>query len=339
MKKILIPIALFAVIFSKAQVHESPNGNVGISIANPTSKLHVYGGASGKAPHGFADLAIEDDEAGMVSILTPNTQNAYYGFADTDDDFVGGIQYNHTNDIMYFRVNNHASDMVINKNGNIGVGTTNPTQEVDVNGEVQSKGFVLVDPSLGSNTDYTVLYRDDLGPDNATVKLRIGDDTLGSFHIGYLYWSTGEWISRFYVNNNGRVGIGTTSPDAKLAVRGNIHAQEVKVDLNGAVAPDYVFKEGYDLRSLQEVQDHIKEHGHLPNIPSAQEMEANGIDLGQMNLKLLEKIEELTLYTLKQEEEIQELKTQNSKMAKLEKENKKIIVLEDRLSKIEELLN
>ncbi len=323
MKKILIPIALLAVIFGNGQVHENPNGNVGISIANPGSKLHVYSGASGKAPHSFADLAIEDDEAGMVSILTPNTQNAYYGFADTDDDFVGGMQYNHTNDIMYFRVNNHASDMVINKNGHIGVGTTNPTQEVDVNGEVQSKGFVLVDPSLGSNTDYTALYREDLGPDNATVKLRIGDDALGSFHIGYRYWSTGEWISRFYVNNNGRVGIGTTSPDATLTVNGDIHAEEVKVDLD-VPAPDYVFKEGYDLKSLQEVQNYIQKHGHLPNIPSAKEMEEGGIELGGMNMKLLEKIEELTLYTLqqqtilemvlqqtrKQEREIQELKKQ-----------------------------
>ena len=335
MKKNLIPIALFAVIFSKAQVHESPNGNVGISIANPTSKLHVYGGASGKAPHGFADLAIEDDEAGMVSILTPNTQNAYYGFADTDDDFVGGIQYNHTNDIMYFRVNNHASDMVIDKNGNIGVGTTNPTQEVDVNGEVQSKGFVLVDPSLGSNTDYTALYREDSGPDNATVKLRIGDDTLGSFHIGYRYWSTGEWISRFYVNNNGRIGIGTTNPDAKLTVKGDIHAEEVKVDLD-VPAPDYVFKEGYDLKSLQEIQDYIKEHGHLPNIPSAQEMEEDGIELGAMNMKLLEKIEELVLYALEQQAQIEEL---NQKVIEYDQLKERLQKNEEQLARIQEFIN
>ncbi|UOY08370.1 tail fiber protein [Muricauda sp. SCSIO 64092] len=127
----------------------------------------------------------------------------------------------------------------------------------------------------------------------------------------------------FATQNNGNVGIGTTSPDAKLTVKGNIHAEEVKVDLN-VPAPDYVFKEGYDLKSLKEIQDHIKAHGHLPNIPSAQEMEENGIELGAMNMKLLEKIEELTLYTLqqqtiletvlqrtrKQEREIQELKKQ-----------------------------
>ena len=235
--------------------------------------------------------------------MADNT-NGEYGFLS-----LGGT--------TYLRGNGQPSSF----NGNLGIGISDPTQEIDVNGEVQSKGFILVDPSLGPNTDYTALYREDLGPDNATVKLRIGDDILGSFQIGYRYWSTGEWISRFYVNNNGRIGIGTTNPDAKLAVKGDIHAQEVKVDLNGAVAPDYVFKEGYDLRSLQEVQDHIKEHGHLPNIPSAQEMEANGIDLGQMNLKLLEKIEELTLYLIQFKKENEQLKIDVEKLKKRHNDN------------------
>ena len=107
------------------------------------------------------------------------------------------------------------------------------------------------------------------------------------------------------------MGIGTTSPDAKLTVKGNIHAEEVKVDLN-VPAPDYVFKEDYDLKSLQEVQDHIQKHGHLPNIPSAKKMEANGIDLGKMNMKLLEKIEELTLCLIAQEKIIDRLQEENT---------------------------
>ncbi|UGU18117.1 tail fiber protein [Sinomicrobium kalidii] len=102
---------------------------------------------------------------------------------------------------------------------------------------------------------------------------------------------------------SGKVGIGTDLPDAKLTVNGDIHTKEVKVDLNGAVAPDYVFKEGYELRSLEEVQAHIKEKGHLPGIPSAKEMEEEGINLKEMNLKLLEKVEELTLYIFELKEE------------------------------------
>ncbi|SFC66652.1 hypothetical protein SAMN04487891_1204 [Flagellimonas taeanensis] len=118
---------------------------------------------------------------------------------------------------------------------------------------------------------------------------------------------------RMVVLSTGNVGIGTYSPDSKLTVKGKIHAEEVKVDLS-VPGPDYVFKDGYDLKSLEEVQSYIKEHGHLPNIPSAKEMEANGIQLGEMNMKLLEKIEELTLHLIA-----------------LREENKKIQLLEDRL--------
>ena len=96
--------------------------------------------------------------------------------------------------------------------------------------------------------------------------------------------------------NTGNVGIGTTTPDEKLAVNGNIHAKEVRVDLSGW--PDYVFTKTHDLRTLKQVAEYIKNKGHLPNIPSAKEVEENGILLGDMNARLLEKIEELTLYVL-----------------------------------------
>nr|WP_299213937.1 tail fiber protein [uncultured Allomuricauda sp.] len=118
-----------------------------------------------------------------------------------------------------------------------------------------------------------------------------------------------------FLGYNGKLGIGTAFPDSKLTVKGNIHAEEVKVDLS-VPGPDYVFKEDYDLKSLEEVQNYIKKHGHLPNIPSAQEMEKNGVQLGRMNMKLLEKIEELTLYVieLKKENETQQKQIEQLKL-------------------------
>jgi hypothetical protein len=104
----------------------------------------------------------------------------------------------------------------------------------------------------------------------------------------------------------GNVGIGTAAQaNYRLAVDGTVHTREVKVNLVGWA--DYVFAKDYTLPTLEEVEKHIKEKGHLINIPSAVEVEANGIELGDMNRLLLEKIEELTLYTLEQQKTIQYL--------------------------------
>ncbi|WP_257957474.1 hypothetical protein [Parapedobacter tibetensis] len=114
---------------------------------------------------------------------------------------------------------------------------------------------------------------------------------------------------RFTVENNGNVGIGTTTPQAKLSVNGNILATEVKVktDIN---VPDYVFEPDYELPSLAEVEAYVKEHKHLPEIPSAADIQRDGLDLAEMNLLLLKKVEEMMLHLIEREKEHQALKEQ-----------------------------
>ena len=111
-----------------------------------------------------------------------------------------------------------------------------------------------------------------------------------------------------------------------FAVKGKVVAEEIKVQVYPWA--DFVFEPTYELPSLAEVEQHIKQKGHLQNIPNAKEAEKNGISLGQMNAKLLQKIEELTLYTIQQEKEITALK-------KLKQESEE---LKNRLDKIESFL-
>jgi len=127
---------------------------------------------------------------------------------------------------------------------------------------------------------------------------------------------------------NGMIGIGTNTPDQKLTVKGKIHTQEVLVDLNGAVAPDYVFeryykgysalKGDYRMLDLKSLEAFLKQNHHLPEIPSAQKLKENGLELKKMNLLLLQKIEELTLYTLQQQKQLDALQGQVQLLTKQE---------------------
>lgn len=116
------------------------------------------------------------------------------------------------------------------------------------------------------------------------------------------------------VESDGSVGIGTNTPKAKLAVEGNILAKEIKIKTDIAV-PDYVFDPNYQLPSLSSIENYVKKHRHLPEIPSAIDIQKDGVDLTVMNLALLKKVEELTLHLIAKEKEIDELKqTQKSSL-------------------------
>ena len=101
------------------------------------------------------------------------------------------------------------------------------------------------------------------------------------------------------------MGIGKKEPTDKLEVNGQIHARSIKVDIKEWA--DAVFEEDYELSRLREIEIYIQKHGHLPEVPSAVEVEKNGIELGQMNALLLKKIEELTLHLIDKEKQIDQL--------------------------------
>ena len=133
-------------------------------------------------------------------------------------------------------------------------------------------------------------------------------------------------VNDMVIAPDGNVGIGITNPQEKLAVNGKIRAREVKVEPNDNW-PDYVFEEGYRPMSLEEISAFVKQHKHLPEVPSAKEVAQNGLELGEMNKILLKKIEELTIMLIDQNKKNQEqdelikkmmaeLKQQNSRNSK-----------------------
>lgn len=110
----------------------------------------------------------------------------------------------------------------------------------------------------------------------------------------------------FYIAGNGNVGIGTNTPRQALEVKGTIMSDGLKLNIGSF--PDYVFADNYDLMPLDKVEAYIKANKHLPNMPSEAQVVKNGMDVGQINTILVEKVEELTLYTIALKKELEKMK-------------------------------
>jgi hypothetical protein len=173
--------------------------------------------------------------------------------------------------------------------------------------------------SLNENYDYTPI--ESRGND-LTIRSFLPMTNEWDLYIGNAVNPSGASIA-IKALMNGNVGIGTATPTEKLSVNGNVRAKEIKVE--SANWPDYVFKTGYKLQSLDETKAYITKNGHLSEIPSEKEIALNGLSLGEMNKLLVKKIEELTLYLIEKNEQlrIQDAKIENLS-AKFEMLNNRI---------------
>lgn len=160
--------------------------------------------------------------------------------------------------------------------GNVGLGTTSPGEKLTINGAI---GLQY------SGSQKWHIYT------SATNDLQFVRSGIAE---------------RMIISSDGLVGIGTLSPSEKLTVNGNILAKKLRITQSGW--PDYVFAENYKLKSLASVESFIKQNGHLPDVPSATEVENKGLDVGDNQAVLLKKIEELTLYVIDLQKQVNELK-------------------------------
>ncbi len=250
------------------------SGRVGVGTDAPREKLHVKG-----------HMVLELDGTSNPTIYTGiGTQelNKYLSLINSPDKTsasglkAGGILVSDA----YGWGNPGKNDLLVK--GSIGVGTNSPVAMLDVSGTLRAVSQI----HLGGN----------YSEDNRGIVVDNGAST--SWDLLKLKNISGTQLR---VTGNGNVGIGTATPDEKLTVNGTVHAEEVKVDLT-VPGPDYVFEKDYPLPSLEEVKKYIDEHKHLPEVPSAGEMEEEGVHLAAMNMILLKKVEELTLHLINMKE-------------------------------------
>jgi hypothetical protein len=277
------------------------NGNVGIGTVTP-SRL----------------LTIRKDVLNGVGAGIMLMNNQYSGNNGAETEIIFSNYTDTDNPFRYFKIHNvgaginglpdrlsfGSSDLVnsiyqdwltIKSSGNIGIGTISPTSKLDIN--------------QSSNTDWAAqIFNTGGSGKGLRIKCASGDDNTP---IAQMEDNIGN--VRMIVQTKGNVGIGTTSPAYKLDVNGTIRANEVKVCLPGGC--DFVFKSDYKLMDLKKLEEFVKINQHLPEIAPEKEMVENGVNMKELQMKLLQKIEELTLYTIEQNKELQLLK---EKIARLE---------------------
>ena len=331
-----------------------PNGYVGIGITSPSAKFHVAGntlvdgnstlnntfiGDIGHGPNwgGFSHKSqVGKDNYSLLASV--DGKHTLINKKNTNDGFIG------------FRVGN-VDKMIITNDGNIGIGTTSPEQKLHVSGNAIITGNATIEGISSFNNNVTmdndvILNGNTISNDtfsingalnfsnsnivqqigiNKGLNLRLTNIPNSHFSIQNAFGS-----DALYVNTKGNIAIGnvTSNLTEQLHVGGRIKASGYIAD--ASTFPDYVFSEEYKLMPLQEVKEYTGTHHTLPGMPSEEEVINKGLDLKKVAIISVEKIEELYLHTIQQQELIEKQKDENDTMKKA------ILQLQERLTFLEQ---
>lgn len=260
----------------------TPSGNIGIGTTNPSYKFQVSGG----------EIALDEDQplrGGGRWLISGNSSRITVG---TSNPGIG----------LRFDAGAPERMFIDGNSGNVGIGTSVPTGVLEIKGPYSGNSQLIVN-TTSSNAELRF-------SDNGTPRGFVWYNKL----TDQMAFGRGSVSNSIFVNSAGNFSIGASTPGTfKLAVEGKIGAREVNVTTTSPW-PDFVFKSDYPLMSLSETKQFIQTNGHLPNVPTASEVEASGIDLGAMNALLLQKVEELTLHLIQLKEENEQIKRDITKL-------------------------
>ncbi len=276
-------------------------GYFGIGIQQPIYRLHVDG-----------DLFV----TGTGINNAPGTASLLFGDNNNQPEF--GIEYNggglnfwkpfgssNGNNGNGFRNNL----LFVKDDGNIGIGTSNPTQTLEVAHDDATGGIAI--NQVGTMSKKSEIKFNYQGNEEWAIGSHLDPSGINSFFI----WSHLGNRTALYISENGKVNIGglTIPPQSSqymLFVDGGIATRDIKVT-NSTIWPDFVFSKSYILAPLHEVEEYILKHNHLPGIQSSEEIISNnGYEIGDMQNKLLMKIEEQTLYIISLQKQIDKIKNE-----------------------------
>ncbi|MBL7926884.1 MAG: hypothetical protein JNK61_08240 [Bacteroidia bacterium] len=268
-------------------------GKVGIGTTTPTNLLNIVNNGTAHALR-------------VVSSI-PSTANVETQYVGCTNNGSGGAIASRFEAMGASGSNIGVMAYAQSGNSNYGISTTCLTS-------VGQFGYGIYASATGGGINYAGYFAGNIyGSD----RLSIGTTNTGLAKVSFANTDTNLLSMRVYANGANRlvvdgkgnvmIGTNTAAKGYVLSVKGKVMCEELKVALNSSW-PDYVFSDTYKLATLEEVEAHIKEHKHLSGIPAANEMEANGLSIGEMQTKLVEKVEELTLYVIQLKKELETVK-------------------------------
>lgn len=310
MKKTLLLFFVLGVFLDASAQNTFPaTGNVGIGLTTPPYPLTIKGPGTVFGIDNSAVFAAKDTAGNYAVFLTPRGNNdaTYLNYGS------GGF---------YIRNNASSQTMFMANSGNVGIGTTNPMAKLNIVGTTGVSGggadvyanaensYVGVDASTMTRLGFVKKYGYvPVIASGSTTPMIFGHLSTPQI-MGNI--SSATLSQQVVITPSGYVGIGTSNPATQLAVNGTITAKQVKVTMSGW--PDDVFGPAYRSPSLSSLSAYIKSHNHLPGIPAASDIETNGLNLGDMLQKQMQKIEELTLYMISMDKKIQMLEVEDQKL-------------------------